>query len=195
MRQSKHPVPENTTTQPVQPEHKTARFPWYVAYTKPRQEEFALSQLLQQDFNAYLPRYKILKKPAKNALNQEIQVVHEPMFPRYLFLQQPRQEQAINKAQHTRGIVTLVRFGVELATMPADLIAAIQEFEQHRNQASFNDISPLKPGTKVTLNHNTPLQGLEGLVQTASSKRVVVLLNILGKPKTIKLEPNQLDII
>ncbi len=195
MRQSKHPVPENTTTQPVQPEHKTARFPWYVAYTKPRQEEFALSQLLQQDFNAYLPRYKILKKPAKNALNQEIQVVHEPMFPRYLFLQQTRQEQAINKAQHTRGIVTLVRFGVELATMPADLIAAIQEFEQHRNQASFNDISPLKPGTKVTLNHNTPLQGLEGLVQTASSKRVVVLLNILGKPKTIKLEPNQLDII
>lgn len=194
MRQPKHPTPENRTTNPAQPEHETARFPWYVAYTKPRQEEFALSHLLQQDFNAYLPRYKKLKKPAKNAICQEMQVVHEPMFPRYIFLQQTRQEQSISKAQNTRGIVTLVRFGVELATMPAHLIAAIQEFEQQRNQASFNDISPLKPGTKVTLNQNTPLQGLEGLVQTASSKRVVVLLEILGRPKTIKLEPNQLDI-
>lgn len=194
MRQPKHLTPDAPSQEPVQPEHETTRFPWYVAYTKPRQEEYALSNLLQQDFNAYLPRYKKLKKPAKNAINQEIQVVHEPMFPRYIFLQQTRQEQSISKAQNTRGIVTLVRFGVELATMPAHLIAAIQEFEQQRNQASFNDISPLKPGTKVTLNQNTPLQGLEGLVQTASSKRVVVLLEILGRPKTIKLEPNQLDI-
>lgn len=194
MRQPKHPTPENRTTNPVQPEHETTRFPWYVAYTKPRQEEYALSNLLQQDFNAYLPRYKKLKKPAKNAINQEIQVVHEPMFPRYIFLQQTRKEQSINKAQNTRGIVTLVRFGVELAIMPAELIAAIQEYEQHRNQAGFEEINPLKPGTRVKLNHNTPLQGLEGLVQTASAKRVIVLLEILGRPKTIKLEPNQLDI-
>lgn len=194
MRPSNHPAPHDPSPDPAQPACDTAGFPWYVAYTKPRQEEFALGHLLQQDFNAYLPRYKKLKKPAKNAICQEMQVVHEPMFPRYIFLQQTRQEQSISKAQNTRGIVTLVRFGVELATMPAHLIAAIQEFEQHRNQASFNDISPLKPGTKVTLNHNTPLQGLEGLVQTASSKRVVVLLEILGRPKTIKLEPNQLDI-
>lgn len=195
MSQANQSAPENPSTTPAQEACEPAAFPWYVAYTKPRQEEYALSNLLQQDFNAYLPRYKKLKKPAKNALNQEILVVHEPMFPRYIFLQQTRKEQAINKAQHTRGIVTLVRFGIELATMPCSLIAAIQEFEQYRNQASFDDISPLKPGTKVKLNHNTPLQGLEGLVQTASSKRVIVLLEILGRPKTIKLELNQLDII
>lgn len=195
MRQHKHPAPEAPREDPTLQECDAAGFPWYVAYTKPRQEEYALSNLLQQDFNAYLPRYKKLKKPAKNALDQEILVVHEPMFPRYIFLQQTRKEQAINKAQHTRGIVTLVRFGIELATMPCSLIAAIREFEQHRNQACFDDITPLKPGTKVKLNHNTPLQGLEGLVQTSSAKRVVVLLEILGRPKTIKVEPNQLDII
>ncbi|WP_169293987.1 transcription termination/antitermination NusG family protein [Advenella sp. EE-W14] len=194
MRQPKHLTPDAPSPDPAQPACDTAGFPWYVAYTKPRQEECALTNLLQQDFNVYLPRYKKLKKPAKNAICQEMQVVHEPMFPRYIFLQRTRPEQAISKAQHTRGIVTLVRFGVELAIMPAELIAAIQEYEQHRNQAGFEEISPLKPGTRVKLNHNTPLQGLEGLVQTASAKRVIVLLEILGRPKTIKLEPNQLDI-
>ena len=194
MRQNNLPAPENQNQPPAEQECDTANFPWYVAYTKPRQEECALINLLRQDFNAYLPRYKKLKKPAKNAINQELLEVHEPMFPRYIFLQQTRKEQSVSKAQHTRGIVSLVRFGIELATMPAELITAIQEFEQQRNQASFDEISPLKPGTKVKLNHNTPLQGLEGLVQTASAKRVVVLLNILGRPKTIKLEPNQLDI-
>ena len=36
--------------------------PWYVAYTKPRQERIALENLEQQQFNTYLPLFKKLKK-------------------------------------------------------------------------------------------------------------------------------------
>ena len=52
---------------------------WYLIYTKPRQEIVALENLERQGFNVYLPLYKKLKKPAKNALNQEITIVRAPI--------------------------------------------------------------------------------------------------------------------
>lgn len=186
------PAPDDPLSQP---QENTSELPWYVAYTKPKQESCALSNLLAQNFNAYLPLYKKLKKPAKNAINQDILVVHEPMFPRYIFFQPSHKEQSIGKVQSTRGIVTLIRFGTELAIMPPDIIQSIRELEQQREEASEQDINPLKPGTRVRLNHNSSLQGLEGLVQTASSKRVIVLLEILGNTRNVKIKPNNLDII
>ncbi len=53
---------------------------WYLAYTKPRQEEIARVNLEQQSFEAYLPLYKKFKKTELGPVS-----VFEPMFPRYIF--------------------------------------------------------------------------------------------------------------
>ena len=169
--------------------------PWYVAYTKPRQEHIALENLEQQQFNTYLPLFKKLKKPAKNAPSQELIVTHEPMFPRYIFFQQREAEQSISKVQYTRGITTIVRFGSELAVAPADVLEAIRQIEDQREQADSEELNPLKPGTKVRLNEQSGLYGLEGLVKVSSSKRVIVLLEILGNLRSVKVKPSSVDII
>ena len=160
---------------------------WYLAYTKPRQEEIARVNLDQQGFESYLPLYKKFKKTEQGPVS-----IFEPMFPRYIFFQLGKVGQSISSVRSTKGITTVVRFGFEPAVIDDDLLRRIRLLEEDRNHATLQDISQLKPGQTVRLQH-TALQGVEGLVQNVSSKRVAVLLEILGRPAVVELEHHQVE--
>lgn len=163
--------------------------PWYLAYTKPRQEQVALVNLQQQGFEAYLPLYKTFKKsPAADAGDA---IVFEPMFARYLFFRPASARQSIAPVRATRGVSTLVSFGFEPATIPHELLSAIRACEQARNQADPASLSPFQPGSRVEL-RSGPLKGLVGVVQMVSAKRVALLLELLGRPQRIEVAPQAL---
>ena len=160
---------------------------WYLVFSKPRQEQIAAEQLLLQGYEAYLPLYKKLRRTAEGAL-----AVHEPMFPRYLFTRPGRQGQSISSIRSTRGVTTLVRFGFEPAAVPDALIETIKTMEAQRNAAHLHQMSSLRVGQRVKLEH-VALSDMEGLVQAVSSKRVQVLLEILGRPVEVALEHHQVS--
>lgn len=160
---------------------------WYLAYTKPRQEPIAEQNLVQQNFEVYLPLYKKVKKVEQGPV-----VLFEPMFPRYIFFRPAKSGQSISVVRNTKGINNLVRFGFEPATLDPELLDRIRQIEQLRSQASVQEIDNLQAGQKVILK-NSPLSGLEGVVQSVSSKRVAVLLEILGRPTLVKMEHHQLE--
>ena len=54
---------------------------WYLVHTKPRQEDIALSNLLRQDYECYLPTL-----PVEKLRKGGLALVEEPLFPRYLFI-------------------------------------------------------------------------------------------------------------
>ncbi len=172
-------------TEPAQDSASQPPPPWYVAYTRPRQEGIALANLQAQGFNAYLPQYKTYKK-------QELG--YEPMFPRYIFLQPGNPQQSIATVRSTRGISTLIRFGLEIATMPTSMLEAIRALEQLRNDTPETELAALRPGRRVRV-CDSPLDGLEGLVQSVSSKRVTLLLEILGQERELKISPHKLEIV
>lgn len=160
---------------------------WYLAYTKPRQEEIARVNLEQQGFETYLPLYKKFKKTEQGPVS-----IFEAMFPRYLFFKPGRAGQSISTVRSTKGVTTLVRFGFEPAVIDEELLRRIRQIEQDRNHATLLELSRLKAGQTVRLQH-TALQGVEGLVQSVSSKRVAVLLEILGSPVVVQLEHHQVE--
>lgn len=162
---------------------------WLVAYTKPRQEQLALQNLERQNFEAYLPLYKKFKNTPTGAVP-----VFEPMFARYIFFRPGQADQSIETACSTKGVSHVVRFGSEPGVVSADMVATIQAFEASQNQASLADMSNFKAGQKVKLKH-VALGNMEGLVQTVSSKRVAVLLEILGRPTLVQFDLHQLEII
>ena len=161
---------------------------WYLAYTKPRQEDIARVNLDQQGFESYLPLYKKFKKTEQGPVS-----VFEPMFPRYIFFRPGKPGQSISAVRSTKGITTIVRFGFEPAVIDEELLRRIRQLEQVRNQATLQEISQLKAGQAVRLKH-TALGGVEGLVQSVSSKRVAVLLEILGRPAVVQLEHHQIEL-
>src|SRR3546814_830202 len=102
---------------------------WHVAYTKPRQERIALENLERQDFEAYLPMFKVFKKPRRGAASPQGQgmLAYEPMFPRYIFFRATRPEQSLGTLRSTRGVASVVRFGIEFADVSCELLQARSE--------------------------------------------------------------------
>lgn len=161
---------------------------WYLAYTKPRQEHVAHDNLAQQAFEVYLPLFKKFKKTENGPV-----ALFEPMFPRYILFRPGKPEQSISVVRSTKGIASLVRFGFEPAVLHDDLVQHIRQIEQDRTQATLQELSDLKAGQTVRLKHSA-LSGVEGLIQSVSSKRVAVLLEILGRPTVVQLEHHQVEI-
>ena len=160
---------------------------WYLVYAKPRQEEVARVNLQQQGFEAYVPLYKKFKKTEQGPVS-----VFEPMFPRYLFFRPTSGGQSLSTVRSTRGVTTLVRFGFEPAVVADALIERIRQLEQERNETTLQQASDVRAGQKVRLRH-TALGDVEGLVQSVSSKRVAVLLEILGRPAVVQVEYFQVE--
>lgn len=162
---------------------------WYLVYTKPKQENVALINLQQQGFQAYLPLYKNLKQALAGG-----QIGFEPMFARYVFFRPANPTQSISSARSTRGVASIVSFGVGPAVVKADTLRVIQAFENQRNAADLAELSPLRPGKQVRFK-NSALNGLEGLVKSVSSKRVAVLLELLGRQQLVHVDHGQLEMV
>ena len=162
--------------------------PWYLAYTKPRLEEVAQVNLLQQGFEVYLPLYKKFKKTEQGS-NPHF----EPMFPRYLFFRANLGQQSLSTIRSTKGVNNLVRFGFEPARIQDELIDLIREMEASRNEVTIAQASSFQVGQSVRLKHNA-LANLQGLIQGVGSKRIAVLLEILGRPTVVQVEHHQVEV-
>lgn len=171
---------------------------WFVVHTKPRQEQIAREQLQRQEFETYLPFFKVLKKPRKRSAAATAGadstaglIVREPMFPRYLFLRPTRPTQSLSVVRSTLGVSRLVLFGHQPAMLADNAVQLIRQAESLREEASMGELSPYRPGMVVCV-HGTPLDGVQALVQAVSKDRVTLLLEILGRPQSLQLEFGQI---
>jgi transcriptional antiterminator RfaH len=105
--------------------HDPAAVGWYLAYTKPRNEQSASAQLARQGYATYLPLYKTLVRTGEG-----MAVRHGPMFPRYVFFRPGSAGQSIAPVRSTLGVSHVVRFGAAPATVDDALVAALRAFEQ-----------------------------------------------------------------
>jgi transcriptional antiterminator RfaH len=115
------------------------------------------------------------------------------MFPRYVFFRPSRQEQSISTVRSTRGVNSVLTFGASLAVIQHEVLQTIRCRELQRNQAQADIISPFQPGSHVRF-RDPVYQKLEGLVQSVSAQRVVLLLEILGRQKMIQVHHDQVEL-
>ena len=170
------------------PHPQTSELAWNLAYTQAKREQVAAVNLQQQGFEAYLPQYKTFKNSPAGPTSAA-----GPMFPRYVFFRPGNAGQSISGARSTRGVSFVLSFGGNPAVIKTEELDAIQAFEHERNQADLASITPFQPGIQVRL-RQCGLQGLEGLVHSVSSKRVAVLLELLGRQKVVNLSHSQLEL-
>lgn len=155
--------------------------PWYAAHTKPQQERVALENLVRQGYGVYLP---LLKTLVSRRNLQDVRFV--PLFPRYIFFQPSHSEISIAPVRSTKGVTNIVQFGGRLAVLQPRTLQNIRAFERHQNAAGLVELSGLQPGEKILITAG-PLAGLEGLVSAVSSKRVTVLMRLLGEQAQVQL--------
>ena len=152
--------------------------PWYLVYTEPRRELVAKDNLERQGYDTYLPMYGKAT----------------PLFPRYLFVRPGRMTQSVAPVRSTRGVQTIVRFGNQYALVTPPFISAIRAQEAARDLHTGGERRKLEVGQRVrVLGHVPGLAGLEGLVDSSASRRVIVLMEILGRQTPVRLAVDHLE--
>ncbi len=154
---------------------------WSVVMTKPRQEDYAAARLAEQTFSTYLPLVAKLDKLGKP-------ISTKPMFPGYCFCVF-QSEQSMAPVRSTPGVISLVRFGHEIAVIQPDVIERLRKVEAIL-QANAADVG-LKPGDPVKVVQG-PFAGFEGLLWRVSAKRIDVLMTIMGQAQRVRFTPDDL---
>lgn len=146
---------------------------WYLAYTKPRQERVAKEHLERQGFHIYLPFLKYHKR-----IKMVYQIITEPLFPRYLFIQISSELDDWSKIRSTRGCLNLVRFSTYPARVPDLFIEQLKSHITERYNQQKATTSDFKPGNNVQILEGL-LEGYEGIIQSKDHRqRVTILLKI-----------------
>ncbi len=172
---------------------------WYLAQTKPRQEEVALGNLERQGYMVKLPRVTSLRRPSKRATQQTpgqpVPQATQVLFPGYIFFAPQHAEQSIAPVRSTLGITRVIRFGLEPAKISDRLLEDILAFVDQTERSPgglLAHLSQIVEGAAVLV-RDGPFSGLSGLVSKVGSQRVMVLLEIMGKVQALGFDLGQLD--
>ena len=157
---------------------------WFAVYTKPRQEHIALINLERQSFECFLPMAEnpYQRRSTKNETRRE------PLFPRYLFLHALPEIQNLATVRSTRGVVGMVRAGIELITVSESVISGLRARICPETGMIALDPIPLNNGDKVRI-FDGPFAGLEAVLREHRSEtRSLLLLKMLGTDTTIEVD-------
>ena len=161
---------------------------WYALRCKPRKEDAAWRQVMNEGFEAYYPRLRV------NPVNPRSRKV-KPYFPGYLFVRANLEEVGQSVFQWMPHTLGLVSFGGEPALVPDHLIDAVRQRVDQINAAGGEVFDGLKQGEAVYI-QDGPFSGYQALfdVRLPGSTRVRVLLELLGnRPGSGRLVPLELD--
>jgi len=161
---------------------------WYLIYTKPREEAVAKTNLERQGYTAYLPlAYQHRRRHHK----REQLVV--PLFPRYLFIELTQYLDNWAPIRSTLGVSTLVRFGMEPAVVPDELVDLLKLRVGPEGVIDLTATAGFKPGSRVRIAEGG-MTGYEGIFLASSSHdRVVILLDIVGKQVRVQIDVTHLE--
>ena len=152
---------------------------WYLIQTKPKQEEVASLNLINQDFEIYYPKTKIKDKVIA-------------LFPRYIFIQLDDKNQNWSPIRSTKGVANFVRFGIKFAKVPDDIIMAIK-LQEDDTVEKLIDLSKFHQGDSVQIQEGA-LKGQQAIFSHYDGQmRAIILLKILHQEQQLTLKESEIN--
>ena len=147
---------------------------WYLIKTKPRQEKKAKQNLENQGYVAFYPIAKI---------NNRFVV----LFPGYLFVQLNEKTQKFSPINSTKGVLYFVKFGLNFAKVPPDVIEFIKT-NQHITTEKLINLNKFKPGDKVQISDGVFKNWVAIFKCYKPDERVILLMNLLGNEQSLSFK-------
>jgi len=151
---------------------------WYLVKTKSRQENVAIKNLENQEYSAYCPTVTINNK-------------HVVLFPGYIFIHLDKNKENWSPIRSTKGVVNLVRFGLNFAQVPDSVIEFIKA-NQLINKEKLKNLDKFKPGDKVQITEGVFKNCVAIFKSFKSDERVLLLMKLLGQQQTINIKQDSL---
>jgi len=152
---------------------------WYLIKTKSRQEDIAILNLENQNFHVYCP-YALINK--KNIV----------LFPGYIFIQLDKNNQNWLPIHSTKGVLHFVRFGLNYAKIPDNIIEFIKA-NQLNTSEKLKNINKFNPGDKVQITDGVFKNCIAIFKSFKPDERVILLINLLGQQQDITVKQESLN--
>lgn len=157
---------------------------WYAVFTKARQEQIAAEHLERQHFECFLPM--AINPYQRGSIKKHLRI--EPLFPRYLFLKAIADQQSLGPVRSTRGVCSLVRFGMKLKTVPENIIRMIKARVQPESGLIELKPTAVRPGDRVRI-FDGPFNGIEGILKAhTGAQRALIFMELLGTRSTVEVD-------
>ena len=148
---------------------------WLVASYKINELARLKSNLINQNFNYYLPKIFTLDSNAKQK--------EEILFPGYVFVNTNMSK--YSKLKFTRGIKNVIKFGNNISCLTNKEVNGIKMIEE----ASKKDpiVTKIKVGQEAVIRSGALEGSIVKICSLPSKKRVDILLTILGSKRRINI--------
>lgn len=148
---------------------------WYVVQTQFKGEAKAERHLLNQGFEAYVPRYRKTRRHARR-----VDVVLAPLFPRYLFVRMDLDMERWRSISGTVGVARIICSGEKPMAVPDGIIEEIQSRE---NGGGVVTLAPkiFTRGEPLRITEGAFADRIGLFEQMADNKRVLLLLDLMGR--------------
>ena len=158
---------------------------WYVVQTHQHAEAKAVSHLLRQGFQAYLPRYLKRRRHARRS-----DIVAAPLFPRYLFVAIDLTAQRWRAIQSTSGVAHLVGCGGEPAAVATSVVDELRRLEDQGGFVRLPLRPSFRPGDKIRVLDGVFSSCLGLFDGMTDGQRVAILLDLLGRKVRVVIDVN-----
>ncbi len=146
--------------------------PWYVTYTKPRNEKKVTSLLQQKGIEVYCPLQDEIRQ-----WSDRKKKVSEPVFRSYLFVKLKDYATESLQVLETPGIVSFVWWNKKPGVVRDEEIKAIQDFLTAYKEVKT--ITDIKEGEVVTVTEG-PLKNMNGVVKFIKGRKAYLSVQALG---------------
>jgi transcriptional antiterminator RfaH len=155
---------------------------WYAVYTQPRHEERGRDHLARQGFEVFLPRFLKRRSHARR-----VTMVPMPLFPRYLFVSFDMADATWRVIRSTRGVIDLVRNGLEPLQVPQRVVDEIQRRQDADGFVVLANHLDLKRGMKIRVDTGA-FAATEAIFEARrDDERVIALMTLLGREVVINV--------
>jgi transcriptional antiterminator RfaH len=146
---------------------------WFALHTKPRRENFAVTNVSALGVESFLPRLK-----AERLEHGVAKRITKPLFPGYFFARFCP-ESSFESVKATCGVLQVVSSGRMPIPVPEEVVQEIQDRIQEDGLIRIHQ-EALAPGTLVTI-QSGPFEGMMGRVEREldDRKRVAIFLETL----------------
>jgi transcription antitermination factor NusG len=153
---------------------------WLVAIYKSNEVKKVESNLLNQNFDFYLPKITIKKINAKPKV--------EVLFPGYIFVNTSLENYSALK--YTMGIKNIIKFGDNISCIASEEIEAIQMVEE---KSKLDPVaSQIQIGQDVMIAKGSLAGSIVKVCSLPSKERVGILLSFLGSVRRVTISEKDL---
>ena len=159
---------------------------WYVVKTKNNKKEFAKQNLINQNFQVYLPIVKTIKK-----FGNKLITVKKALFPNYIFVKIDFNLNNWSKINNTRGVSSIVNLSLDSKSPVSE--SDILNLKSSEDQDNFIIISKIQKLTFGRLYKilEGPFQGHEAMFNGKRDKNNIFLnMSLLGRNIRLNLPYN-----